>query len=282
MTEIRRSLFQGAADDVKVNFNDTTTFISATYHYQAIDEDTVLNIVYGVGDLLKSLDDRLENALKSTCGLYTVDEANMSKGFFDLCSVITHNEEVEKMLAEGRTLKNLTNAKRLKIISNIHKSVLKKGGNCEGTRYYTEFEAWGVRVSKLSLINIVIPEHIQKAREQTLEANEELEASLIKNETAIKLAETEAKNTVVKAEAAAKEIELRGKALAKQIEALTNVKLSPQEAQEMLTNFEKWKSLGEKTVVLENGSSSSILKVLIEAGILAKAGFDLNGKKIGG
>ncbi len=282
MTEIRRRLFQGKSSDFKVNFNDAATFVYATYHYGVIDEDAVLAVVYGVGDLIKGLDDRLETALRSACGLYTLDEANMSKGFFDLCSVIIHHEEVEKVLASGKTLKNLSNEERLALISKIYELIAQNRENFKEKRYYSELKEWGINIFKLSLINIDMPEHIQKAREAVLMANEQLEASLVDNEKLVKKANAEAEAKIAGYKADAEGIELKGKALAAQIQSLVAIgKLSAQEAQEMLTNFEKWKSLGDKTVVVD-GTSNAVMKTLIEAGIAAKTGFNLNDKNIGG
>lgn len=273
MAETNYPLFFDDPED-KIDFHDASTKVKSSIHFRVIDS---LKATYAIDDFVLSTAARLEGALRATCGLYNLDEANMDKHLMDLPAVIIYYEEVEKMKAAGKVTKGLSNEERVKLITDLNKIVSTERKRFKDRLFFTEIsDGWGVEVTKLTVSDIEIPEHIQQAREKKLVASEEFEAAQIQKKTTVLNAEADAEATVKRAKGDAKSVELQGNALAKKINSLAKSGgITPQEAKEMIVELKKWESLGDKTVVLENALPDSMLKKFVELGILAQTGSNI-------
>ncbi|MFA7702530.1 MAG: SPFH domain-containing protein [Patescibacteria group bacterium] len=276
MMEIGYPLFtKSEGDDSKteVDFHDVSAQLKSFVNFRVYDS---LIATYAIDDYETASIRRIEGALRSTCGLYNLDEANMDKHLMDLPSVIIHHEEVEGVKGPGKVASTLSTKKRLAIISGVRQLVVANKKDYKNRPFYTEFLGWGVEVKKLTVEDIIIPERIQTAREGKLIAAERLEATIIENDITRKNAAAESDATISKAIGDSESVRKTGKALADKIKALVDsAGLSPQEASEMIVAITKWESLSDKTVVLENSLSDSMTKRFVELGLLSKIGSDV-------
>lgn len=287
MAETRCHLFANSLE--LIDFHDASTKISASIHFKVTDS---LKAVYAIDDYEASLVNRMEGALRAACGLYSLDEANRDKHILDFPAVIIHYEEVEKIKNDSENKSKFsgkfTNDQRLKLLNLVCEQVARDRDKYTTRDFYREIsEGWGLEISKLTVSDIDIPDDIKKARQKKLEAEEAYEAAQFERETALLKAKVDYKVKVTASEAQAKGIELvagaeakalevKGAALSKQISSLVSEgKITPQEAKEMIESIKKWESLGDKTVILENSMPDSMSKRFIELGILAQTGSNI-------
>jgi regulator of protease activity HflC (stomatin/prohibitin superfamily) len=127
------------------------------------------------------------------------------------------------------------------------------------TEYLAQkFEAYGITISNVSLINIEVDEETQEAINAKITAQQNAETQAINNQTAIDKAEAEAKVKLTDAQAEADATKIKAEA-----EAEANKKLAASITQELIDNnkVEKWNGelpqyMGDDLSLILNNSSN--------------------------
>ncbi|KKQ63166.1 MAG: hypothetical protein US93_C0008G0058 [Candidatus Falkowbacteria bacterium GW2011_GWD2_38_42] len=211
-----------------VDFIDGSAPVESTVYFQIVDEKKA---AYNITNLVAALEEKMDGAIRSYLGSYTIDEANTRKMHFSLGHIM--NGEV-------------IDDPKSKIDVDHRQAKLWK----------TIYEQWGVEVLDVVISDIVIPEDLKKIRNELMQAKKDAEKAV------------EAKKaTITKAEGEKESLELLGQGFASQIEDLKKMGLSQYDAVNYLTNRIKWEKVGDKTVIIDNGSGISGLGSQFGAGL---------------
>lgn len=227
-----------------VEFEDSSAPVDAVVYFTIVD---AYKATYNINDLYGSIGEKIDGAIRSYLGNFTIDEANRLKVQFNLARVLNGKPT-------GRDDKGI-----LKTETARERNKMNKPGAHKDTDLWKEIRNnWGVEINSIAVSDIVLSDGVIKIREEKLVAQKANEVALIKKKT-----------TITNAEAKKEEYDLHGQGIAKQFVSLAEQELKGVDAANYLNNKIKWEKVGDKTVIISNGNELSSIGASIGAGMKA-------------
>lgn len=223
-----------------VDFADGSATVEARVLFTIKD---AAKATYSSADIFKVIEEKMDNALRSYLGHYSIDQTSKLKVHFDKYKIL--NGIIIRESEDGK----LTEHKTAEVISSggMEKEILDK---------------LGVEIDEILVTDIVLPEEIKTQRRKIIEAAKNLEASGY-----------EADQIKLLAEANKEALNLNGAGLGQQIGHLLDKDIPPEAAVELIKKLKLFEQIKENALIIESGGA--------EAGKGAKFGSGFGkGKKI--
>lgn len=176
---------------------------------------------YNIADVFRGIEEKMDGALRSYLGQYTIDEATRLKVHFKK-GVILNGIRCNEKGPESDALGEKTPAEQYML------------------------NEWGAEITNIIITDIVLPEEIQKQRIKVLEAAKDAEA-------AKSLAEK--RKTLAEGEKVA--LGKEGEGFRKKIEEIVASGVAPTEAVTLLQKLELYKNIGQNAVIIESGDTTA-------------------------
>ena len=205
-----------------VEFTDASAPVEATIYFQVVD---AAKATYDIANLEKGIEEKMDSAVRSFLGLYSIDEANTIKARASLISIMNND---------------YINPKTVKIIQQNSGSNNKPKEDIEEELKKVQlwnyiYSIWGTRITGLAISDIVLEEKEKEARRKVLLAKKDKEASVHEREA----------------------LKNRGEGYALQVGSLVEEEVNSNKAVDYLAKRLQWENVGEKgaTVVIDSGGS---------------------------
>ena len=205
-----------------VEFSDGSAPVEATVYFQVVD---AFKATYNIANLESAIEEKMDSAVRSFLGLYSIDEANTIKARVSLVNIMNNDyidpETVKTTQQNGGT--NNKSGKEIK--AELEEVQLWK--YIQGT--------WGTEIKSIAISDIILEEKEKDARRKVLLAKKDEEASAHDKEA----------------------LKNRGKGYASQVKDITDTGVDPNKTVDYLAKRLQWENVGEKgaTVVVDSGGS---------------------------
>ena len=234
---------QGQGGHGNVEFRDISAPVDATLYFKIVRSDKA---VYNISGVYKALGEKMDSAVRSFLGQYTVDEVNIIKARTSLIHILTgeyvdpyHRGDDYKKAEEaeqgegGYTKAELDEFERIIYENDLNKD---EADLVRASRLYREvLDNWGIKIKGLAISDVVLSEELQEIRRRILEASKEKEAAEYKKET-----------DIIRAQGKKRALTLEGVGISDQIRYLERRGLNPEQAASYLAKRLKWENVGQK------------------------------------
>jgi len=205
-----------------VEFEDASAPVEATIYYQIVNPKKA---VYEIENLEAAIEEKMDSAVRSFMGSYTIDDANKIKARTNLINIM-NNDYINPKDVKKENKDDIKIIDKEKIKEEMEEVALWK----------YMYENWGVMITGLAISDIVLSDEQKKARRQKLIEKSNAEASVF--------VKTKLENI--------------GKGLASQVDNIVISGVDPNVATDYLAKIKQWENVGEKgaTVIVESGAGS--------------------------
>lgn len=224
----------------KIDFTDGSAPVVAFCYFQIIDS---YKAVYAISDLIKGIEQKIDNAIRTYLAQYSIDNALKWKPQFDLQRILNGDKPDSSGNWPTKTL-------------------------LESISTYTEIlNTWGTEIKSIIISDIVLSDSIIEIRNKVLLAEKEAQAAVKLKEASITKAEGERQVSILLAEAKKQGLVLEGEGLEMLIDSIAT-KLTGSEAAKLIVELRKWSSIGENknSVIIDSGNSTAGLGAALGAG----------------
>lgn len=236
-----------------VDFTDTAAPVQVIVYFKVVD---AYKAAYEIGDIFRGIADKMESAVRSYLGQFSVDEVIKFKPRLGLAEIMNGDPDVVECLKKGKALKSI---------------------KAEDTQLYKDIlNDWGVEVKSLAITDIEVPSEVTKIREEVLKATKEAQVALHKMRATITNAKANKKALVLTGEGYRSQI----KSVADDLKEGANDGLGSTRAAEFLMTNRKWEAVRptDKTLITP-GTGPDIASLGASFGVGQKAGQEIDGKK---
>ena len=204
-----------------VEFTDGSAPVEATIYFQVVN---AAKATYDIANLENAIEEKMDSAVRSFLGLYSIDEANTIKARASLISIM-NNDYIDPETVKTTQNNGLNNKSKEKLERELEKIQL----------WCYIHDLWGTKITGLAISDIVLEEKEKDARRKVLLAKKDEEASLHEREA----------------------LKNRGEGYALQVGSLVGEEVDPNKSVDYLAKRLQWENVGEKgaTVVIDSGGS---------------------------
>ncbi len=206
-----------------VEFTDGSAPVEATVYFQVVN---AAKATYDIANLESAIEEKMDSAVRSFLGLYSIDGANTIKARASLVNIM-NNDYIDPVAVKTNQQDSGSNDESKKISEEALKKI---------PLWEYIHDIWGTKIKSIAISDIILEEKEKDARRKVLLAKKDEEAS-VHDRGALKN---------------------RGEGYASQAQDITDTGVDPNKTVDYLAKRLQWENVGEKgaTVVVDNSGGS--------------------------